>query len=103
MKNVRLDEAQAGIKIARRNISNLRHADDTTIMAGSKEELESLDENERESEKSGLKLNIQKKKTKQDHDIQSHHFMPYRWENSGNSERVYFHGLQNSCRWWLQP
>ena len=61
MRNARLDEAQAGIKMARRYINNLRYADDTTFMAESEEE--SLDENERGSEKAGLKLNIQKTKT----------------------------------------
>ena len=62
MWNVRLEEAQAGIKIARRNINNLRYADDTTLMAESKEELKSLLKVEEESEKFGLKLNIQKTK-----------------------------------------
>ena len=60
MKNTRLDEAQVGIKIARRNINNLRFADDTTLMVGSKEELKSLLMKMKESEKAGLKLNIQK-------------------------------------------
>ena len=64
MRNAGLDEAQAGIKIARRNINNLRHADDTTLMAESKEELKSLlMKVKEESEKAGLKLNIQKIKT----------------------------------------
>ena len=62
MRNAGLDEAQAGIKIAGRNINNLRYADDTTLMAESKEELEPLDESEREEWKAGLKLNIQKTK-----------------------------------------
>ena len=62
MKNARLDEAQAGIKIARRNINSLRYADDTTLMAESKEELKSLFKVKEESEKVGLKLNIQKTK-----------------------------------------
>ena len=63
MRNAGLEEAQAGIKIARRNINNLRHADDTTLMAGSKEELKSLlMEVKEENEKIGLKLNIQKTK-----------------------------------------
>ena len=62
MKNAGLDKAQAGIKIFRRNINSLRYADDTTLMAESKEELKSLDESERGSEKFGLKLNIQKTK-----------------------------------------
>ena len=72
MRNVRLDELQAGIKIGRRNINNLRYADDTTLMAESKEELKNfLMRMKEESEKSGLRLNIKKKK-KKDHDIQSH-------------------------------
>ena len=62
MQNARLDEAQAGIKIARRNINNLRYADDTTLMAKSQEELKSLLNVKEESEKAGLKLNIQKTK-----------------------------------------
>ena len=89
-----LDEAQAGIKIAGRNINNLRYADDTTLTAESKEELKSLlMKVKEESEKVGLKLNIQKTK------IWSHHFMANRWGNNGNSERLYFIGLQNHCRW----
>ena len=98
MWNAGLDEAQAGIKIARRNINNLRYADDTTLMAESKEELKSLlMKVKEEREKVGLKLNIQK--TKIDHGIWSHHFTANRWGNSGNSERLYFCGLQNHCRW----
>ena len=93
MHNSGLDEAQAGIKIARRNINNLRYADDTTLMAKC-EELESLLMKE-ESEKVGLKLNIQKLH----HGIWSHHFMANRWGNNGNSERLYVFGLQNHCRW----
>ena len=62
MQNAGLDEAQAGIKIAKRNINNLRYADDTTVMAESKEELKSLLMKVKESEKVGLKLNIQKTK-----------------------------------------
>ena len=97
MRNARLDEAQAGIKIARRNINNLRYADDTTLIAESKEELKSLLMKVKEkSEKAGLKLNIQKNK---DHGIRSHHFMANRWRNSGNSGRLYILGLQNHCRW----
>ena len=77
-----------------------RYADDTTLMAESKEELKSLlNKVKEESEKAGLKLNIQKPKT----GIQSHHFMANRWGNNENSERLYFLGLQNHCRWWLQP
>ena len=88
MQNTRLDEAQARIKIFRRNISNLRYIDDNTLMAECKEELKRLlMKVKEESEKVGLKLNIQKKK---DHGIYSHHFMENRWENNGNSERLYF-------------
>ena len=95
MRNAGLEEAQAGIKIARRNINNLRYADDTTLMAESEEELKSLlMKVKEESEKVGLKLNIQKN---EDHGIWSHHFMGNRW---GNSVRLYFLGLQNNCRWW---
>ena len=94
MRNAGLEETQAGIKIARRNINNLRYADDTTLMAESEEELNSLlMKVKEESEKVGLKLNIQKTK------IWSHHFMAYRWGNNGNSDRLYFLGLQNHCRW----
>ena len=85
MRNARLDEAQAGIKIARRNINNFRYADDTTLMAESKEELKRLlIKVKEESEKAGLKLNIQKN---EHHGIQSHHFMANRWGNNGNSDR----------------
>ena len=97
MRNARLDEAQAGIKIARRNINNLRYVDDTTLMAESEEELKSLlMKVKEESEKAGLKLDIQKN---EDHGIWSHHFMGNRWGNSGNSDRLYVFGLQNHCRW----
>ena len=90
-----MDEAQAGIKIAERNINNLRYADDTTLMAESKE-LKSLLKVKEESEKAGLKLNIQKTKI---NGIQPHHFVANRWGNNGNSERLYFGGLQSHCRW----
>ena len=94
MRNAGLEEAQAGIKIAGRKIDNLRYADDTTLMAESEEELKSLlMKVKEESEKFGLKLNIQKTK------IWSHHFMGSRWGNSGSSVRLYFFGLQNHCRW----
>ena len=76
MWNAELDQAQAEIKIAMRNINNLRYADDTTLMAESKDELKSLLRVKEESEKAGLKLNIQKNG---DHGIQSHHFMANRW------------------------
>ena len=93
MQNPRLDEAQAGIKVAGRNISNIRYADDTTIMAESEEELKSLlMKVKEESEKVGLKINIQK--TKIMDGLWSHHFMANRW---GNSVRLYFWGLQNHC------
>ena len=95
MKNAGLDEAQAGIKIARRNINNLKYADDTTLMAESEEELKSLlIKVKEESENVGLKLSIQK-----DHGIWSHHFMANKWGNNGNSDRLYFGGFQNHCRW----
>ena len=93
MRNAGLDEAQAGIKIARRNINNLRYADDTTFMAES-EELKSLLVKE-ESEKVGLKLNIQKTMVMASGPITS-------WKidgETGNSGRLYFGGLQNHCRW----
>ena len=94
MRNAGLEEAQAGIKIAGRNIDNLRYADDITLMAESEEELKSLlMKVKEESEKGGLKLNIQK------NGIWSHHFMGNRWGNSGNSGRLCFWGLQNHCRW----
>ena len=95
MRNTGLEEAQAGIKIAKRNINNLRYADDTTLMAES-EELKSLSMKvKEESEKAGLKLNIKN----EDHGIRSHHFTANRWGNNGNSDRLYFLGLPNHCRW----
>ena len=97
IQNAVLDEAQAGIKIAGRNFNNPRYADDTTLMTESKEELKSLSiKVKEESEKAGLELNIQKN---QNHGIWSHHFMAKRWGNNGNSDRLYFGGLQNHCRW----
>ena len=106
MRNAGLEETQAGIKIAGRNTNNLRYADDTTLMAESEEELKSLlMKVKEESERVGLKLNIQKTKImashseNEDHGIRSHHFMGNRWGNSGNSVRLYFWGLQNHCRW----
>ena len=90
MRNAGLDEAQAGIKIARRNISNLRYADDTTLMAECEELKSLLMKVKEESEKAGLKLNIQKTKT---HGFWSHHFMANRWGNNGNSDRFHFLGL----------
>ena len=98
MWNARLDEAQAVIKIARRNFNNLRYADDTTLMAESKEELDSLLMKVKKNEKADLKLNIQKTKIMASCPITS-------WQidggNNGNSEKLYFLGLQNHCRWWL--
>ena len=97
MRNTGLEETQAGIKIAGRNINNLRYADDTTLMAESEDELKSLLMKVKvESEKVGLKFNIQKMKIM---GIWFHHFMGNRWGNSGNSVRLYFFGLQNHCRW----
>ena len=83
---------------ARRNINNLRYADDITLMAGSEELKSLLMKVKEESEKVGLKLNIQKTKIMA-HGIWSHHFMANRWGNSGKSDRLYFGGLQNHCRW----
>ena len=97
MQNAGLDEAQTGIKIAGRNINNLSYTDDTTLMAECEEELKSLlMKVKEESEKVGLKLNIQKTKIMASSPIAS-------WQidggNNGNSERLYFLGLQNHCRW----
>ena len=100
MRNAGLEEAQAGIKIAWRNINKLRYADDTCLMAESEEQRKSLlMKVKEESEKVGLKLNIQKIMASEDHGLRSHHFMGNRWGNSGNSVRFYFGGLQNHCRW----
>ena len=96
MRNTGLAEVQTEIKIARRNINNLRYANDTTLMAESEEELKSLLKVKEESEKIGLKLSIQKN---EDHGIQSHHFIANRWGNNGNSDRLYFGGPQNCCKW----
>ena len=98
MRNAGLEEAQGGIKIAGRNINNLRYADDTTLMAESEKELESLplDESERGERKRWLKAQHSEN---EDHGIWSHHFMGNRWGNSGNSVRLYIFGLQNHCRW----
>ena len=94
MRNAGLEEAQAGIKIARRNINNLRYADDTILMAESEVELKSLlMKVKEESEKSWLKAQHSENK---DHGFRSHHFMVNRWGNSGS---LYFLGLQNHCRW----
>ena len=94
MRNAGLEETQAGINIAGRNINNLRYADDTTLMAESEEELKSLLMKE-ESEKVGLKVNIQKTKIMVSGPITS-------WEIDGETVETvsdYFFGLQNHCRW----
>ena len=97
MTNVGLEDAQAGIKIAWRNINNLRYADDTTLMAESEEELKSLlMKVKEESGKSWLKAQHSENK---DHGIWSHNFMGNRWGNSENRGRLYFFGLQNHYRW----
>ena len=93
MPNAGLHEAQTGVKIAERNINNLRYTDDPTIMGEIEEELKSLLMKVKEdNEKVGLKFNIQ------DHGIWSHHFMANRGGNSENSDRLYFGGLQNHCK-----
>ena len=95
MRNAGLEEAQAGIKIAERNINHLRYADNTTLMAESEEELKSLlMKVKEESENVSLKLNIQNTKI-----MASHCFMANRWGNNGNNDRLYFGGLPNHCRW----
>ena len=100
MRNAGLEEAQAGIKIARRNINNLRYTDNTTLMLENKEELKSLlMKVKEESEKVGLKLNIQKTKIMASSPITS-------WQIDGQTVETvadYFSGLQNHCRWRLQP
>ena len=100
MRNTGLDEAQAGIKIARRNMNNLRYVDDTTFMAESEEELKNLlMKVKKESEKVGLKLNIQKTKIMASGPMIS-------WQMDGETMETltdYFWGLQNHCRQWLQP
>ena len=96
MRNAGLEDPQAGIKIARRNINNLRYADDTTLMAESEEELKSLLMKMKEgSEKAGLKLNIQKTKIMASGPITS-------WQIDAETMEIvkdYFLGLQNHCRW----
>ena len=98
MWNTRLGEVQAGIKIAGRDINNLRYADDTTIMAESEEELKSLLMKVKESEKAGLKFNIHKTKIMASSPNTS-------WQIDGEKNgtvKVYILGFQNHCRWWLQ-
>ena len=95
MRNAGLEEAQAGLKIARRNINHLRYADDTTLVAESEEELKSLLKVKEESEKVGLKLNIQKTKIMASGPITS-------WEIDGETVETvsdFILGLQNHCRW----
>ena len=93
MRNAGLEDTQAGIKIAGRNINNLRYADCTTLMAESEEELKSLlMKVKEESEKGGLKLNIQKTKIMASGPITS-------WQIDGRTVADYFSGLQNQCRW----
>ena len=106
MKSIRLDETQAGIKIAERNVNNLRYADDTTLMAESEEKLKCLLMKVKgESEKVGLKLNIQKTKIMASNPITS---WANRWGNNGNSEIhlfvclfvcLFVWGLRNHYRW----
>ena len=95
MRNAGLDEAQAGIKTFGRNINNLRYADDITLMAESEELKSFLMKVKKESEKAGLKFNIQKTKNMASGPL----VLVNRWRNSGNSERLYFGGLQNHYRW----
>ena len=99
MWNAGLHEAQAGIKISWRNVNNLRYEDDTALMAENEELKSLLRKVKEESEKVGLKLNIQKTKIMASGPITS-------WPTEGEtmeSDRLYFGGLQNHCRWWLQP
>ena len=95
MQTSKLDEAQAGMKIAGRNINNLRYADDITLMAESKEPKTFLMKMKEESEKTDIKLSIQKTKIMASSPITSWQ----EWRNNGNSDRLYFLGLQNQCRW----
>ena len=92
-----MEESQTGIKIARRNINNLRYADDTTLMAESEEELKNLVMRvKEESAKNGLKLNIKKN---YDYGHWSHHLLANRRGRYGASDRFFFLGLHNHCRW----
>ena len=100
MENVGQDEWQSGTKIVRRNINTLKYAHDTTLMAESKEEIKSLLIKVKEEE-GKIWLKTQHSKDK-DHAIWSHHFLANRQRNNRNSDRLYFLGLQNHCRWWLQ-
>ena len=100
MRIASLDEAQTVIKIASRNTNYFRYAYNTTLMAESKELKSLLMKGERGEWKSWLKT---QQSENEDHGIHSHHFMANSWGNTGNSDRLYFLGLQNHCRWWLQP
>ena len=96
MRNAGLNKVQAGIKISRRNINNFTYADDTALKAENEEELKSLwMKVKEESEKPGLKLNIQKMRSWH----QSYHLMAIRRRKSGSGNRLYFLGLQNHCGW----
>ena len=95
MQNAGLDEAQAGIRTAGRNINNLRYADDTTLMAESEEELKNLLMKMKDESESCF--NTQHSKNK-DHGIPSHHVMANRWGNKGNNDRLYFLWLQKSLQ-----
>ena len=99
MQNAGLDELQVEIKIAGRSINNLRYVDDTILMAESEEELKSLLKVKEESKKVGLKLNVQKTNITASGSVTS-------WQIDGETMemlRLYLEGLQNHCRWWLQP
>ena len=95
MRNARLDEAQARIKIARRNINDLRYADDTTLMTENEELKSILMKMKEESENVGLNSTVRKLRSWH----LGHHFMANRWGNSGNRDRLYFGVLQGHCRW----
>ena len=103
MWNAGLEEAQVGIPIAGGNINNVRYTDDTTFMAEREEELKSLLMKMKEGSeewKSWLKAQHSKN---EDHGLWFHQFMANTWGNNGKRDRLYFLGLQNHCRWWLQP
>ena len=95
MRNAGLEETQAGIKIARRNINNLRYADDITLMAKNEEELKNFLMKVKEGEcKNWVKTQHSKH---EDYGIWSHHFMANKWRKHGNNDKLYFLGLQNHC------
>ena len=101
MWNIGLDEVQAKIKIARRNINDLRYTDDTALMAESEELKSLLMKVKEESEKVGLKLNIKKTKIMVSSPVTSMQIDRETMGNNGNGDRLYLGGLQNHCRWWL--